>query len=453
METNHTEADVRRAKKDLMVKNLMPGLVERGKIKIGMKGEWRKSQGGRDFQLPTKLDHFVITNMVRGEDNNFTRDESLHQALGDKPTSIPVRLLYDAIELNFQTRYSCYRGTTLLCFGNGETGNPMKDAATGARGECGCPCNHQDPKYTGPDKCKINGTLSVMVDQAGTVGGVWKFRTTSYNSVVGILSSLVLIKRISGGALAGIPLDLTIQPKTVANPLDGKMQTIYVVGVEFRGSVKQLQDTGYQIALEYKKHDLRIGHLEGEARRLLAVDAAAFNESPEEIEKEFYSPEAREAELAAAREAGAPELFPPGDEKGGAGDPPPAAQPEKKDPPAVQPEKPPLAPGNKNPRGRPPKPRAAGAPPAQAPAQPEKPPQAPAQAEKEAPPLAGPDFSNVTGDKKDPPQKVIKGNFEQKAQPAASAPSAAQPEKKPAPAAAPGAQAPKEPGQPSLELF
>ncbi len=449
-----SESPVMRAKKDLMVKNLMPGLVERGKIKIGMKGEWRESQSsGKKFQLPTKLNHFVITTMERGADNNFNRDEVLHQALGEKPVSIPIRLLYDAIELNFQTRYSCYRGTTLLCFGNGEKGNPMKDTA-GTRGECPCPCNHQDPKYTGADKCKINGTLSVMIDQAGSVGGVWKFRTTSYNSVVGILSSLVLIKRISGGALAGIPLDLTIQPKTVANPLDGKMQTIYVVGIEFRGSVKQLQDAGYTIALEYKKHDLRIGHLEGEARRLLAVDAAAFNESPEDIEKEFYSPEAREAELKAARDAGAPpDLFPPGDEKAPS-ETQPAAQPEKKDPPAPEKKEPPAAgdpppAGGKNPRGRPPKPRAAGAPPAQPPAPPlEKPPQAPAQKEKDAPPLAGPDFSGL----KEPPQKVIKGNFDQKAPPAGAPP--AQPEKKEPPAGGPGtAKAPQDPGQSSLDLF
>src|SRR4051812_12962875 len=44
----------------LMVRNLRPGLPERGKIKIGVKGEVRKSKGGNEFQPPQKLDHFVI---------------------------------------------------------------------------------------------------------------------------------------------------------------------------------------------------------------------------------------------------------------------------------------------------------------------------------------------------------------------------------------------------------
>ena len=43
------------------IKNLTPGLVERGKIKIGMKGAARQSRSGNTFQAPQKLDHFIVT--------------------------------------------------------------------------------------------------------------------------------------------------------------------------------------------------------------------------------------------------------------------------------------------------------------------------------------------------------------------------------------------------------
>ena len=56
------------AGRSLSIKNLCPGLVERGKIKIGMKGETRRSQSGGTYQLPVKLNHFLITTMERGQD-------------------------------------------------------------------------------------------------------------------------------------------------------------------------------------------------------------------------------------------------------------------------------------------------------------------------------------------------------------------------------------------------
>ena len=37
-----------------------------------------------------------------------------------KLTEIPVRLLYDDIDLNFPTRYSCYKGNQCWCTGDGE---------------------------------------------------------------------------------------------------------------------------------------------------------------------------------------------------------------------------------------------------------------------------------------------------------------------------------------------
>lgn len=288
------------------IKNLAPGLVERGKIKIGAKGAVRQKQGGGGtYQMPTKLDHFLITTMERGQDNNFLRDEQLHGLLGDKPREIPVVLIYDDIDLNFQTRYAAYAGRTLWCSGDGEVARrAQKNGDAVEYTEVQCPCHRQDPTYTGRDKCKINGTLSVMIRGAEAIGGVWKFRTTSYNSVVGIMSSLALIKRITGGPLAGIPLMMTLTPKAVTDPVGGGQQTVYVVGIEYRGGMESLQDQGHNLLLNRTTHSLRIDHIEDEARQLITYAPQRFA-APDDIDdevEEFY-PEVVEGDLQTAAPA------------------------------------------------------------------------------------------------------------------------------------------------------
>lgn len=169
-----------------MIKGLVPSLPERGKIKIGMKGATIRSRRGVDFQPPQKLDHFVVTTLERGKDGNFLPDAALMERLGDKPTEIPVRLLYDDPTLNFPTRLACFVGRTLWCAGDGETATRLTELPAQVEGDrvelkphqVSCPCHRQDPAYTGRDKCKMNGALNVLIDGAGGLGGVWKFRTT-----------------------------------------------------------------------------------------------------------------------------------------------------------------------------------------------------------------------------------------------------------------------------------
>ena len=46
-------------------KGLNPRFAEVGKIKIGGKGETKKTSGGKDFQIPVRYDHFVVTTTER----------------------------------------------------------------------------------------------------------------------------------------------------------------------------------------------------------------------------------------------------------------------------------------------------------------------------------------------------------------------------------------------------
>jgi hypothetical protein len=280
----------------LGIKNLLSGLAERGKIKIGNKGETRKGSNG-DYQLPQKLDHFLITTTARGGDGNFLRDAALHNMLGEKPVEIPVVLLYDDIDLNFQTRYCAYVGRTAWCSGDGEQAERIREG--GGRVIVPCTCERVEQTYKGPDKCKPNGKLSVIIQGAEVVGGVWVFRTTSFHTIRGILSSLALIQRITGGPLAGIPLMLTLAPRTVADPNTGKNQTVYIVSLEFRGSMESLQDRGYSALLTRQQHHVRIEAIEEDARRMLAANPRSFGApAPDEVDDdidEFY-PETSDVE-------------------------------------------------------------------------------------------------------------------------------------------------------------
>lgn len=299
-----------RTKPALVIKNLCPGLSEIGKIKIGQKGATKGTAGGVSFQPPQKLDHFLITTLTRGADGNFIKDVELHELYGEKPTEIRVRLIYDDIALNFATRYICYYGKKVFCSGDGEVA--MRLNRSGVYEQHTCPCGRQDPKYTGDDgpngpegiggkngkgKCKINGILSSIIDGANVVGGVWKFRTTSYNTVVGILSSLALIQRITGGRLAGIPLKMVVSPKTVQDPINQGQQTIYVVSLQYVGDIDTLRSTGYQIAMDEAKHGIQMSQIEETARLMLThTPQSGLGDDPaDDVVAEYYPEELQPA--------------------------------------------------------------------------------------------------------------------------------------------------------------
>lgn len=227
-----------------MVKNLFLGLPEVGKIKIGGKGAERTSKAGNTYQLPEKHDYFTVTTLHRDDTGNFTKNERVHGKIGPQPRAIPVRLVSDQMEHNFQVRYARYDGKTLACSGDGEHANEVQRDVSYRPVQC--PCYRLEQEYEGKDKCKINGTLSVIIDGVNQVGGVWKFRTTSFNSVTGILSSIQMIRSMTGGRIAGLPLSLMLSPKAANSP-KGPV-TIHVVGLVFVGTVETLLESSYKQA-------------------------------------------------------------------------------------------------------------------------------------------------------------------------------------------------------------
>jgi hypothetical protein len=273
-----------------MIKNLIPRLAERGRIKIGEKGEMKTSAQGKQFAQPKKLDHIVITTMQRDAAGRLMPDTELMAQInpgGGKLVEIPIRLLYDDIDLNFFTRYACYKGNRCWCSGDGEDASRI----TGENGNykpVPCPCERQDPMYQGTDKCKTLGTLSALIEGVNRVGGVWSFRTTSFNSVNAILSSMALIKAITGGPLSGIPLMLVLSPKTVTIPTTGKPMVVFVMSIEYRGPESELAELGYERARQRVEHKIRMDLIEESARRLLVAPHEEPTDAQVETAEEFY---------------------------------------------------------------------------------------------------------------------------------------------------------------------
>jgi hypothetical protein len=298
----------------------MPGLTEVGKIKIGRKGEERTSQSGSKWRVPVKLDHFVVTTLERDKTDNFVVDQKIMKDLGAEPKKIPIRLLFDSIEANFQSRYSCYKGKTLWCSGDGR--GALRTNEKGIKELVTCPCGREQPTYKGPEKCKINGCLACMIDGADTIGGVWKYRTTGYNSTVGIMSSLSLIRALSGGILAGLALDMTIQPKVGTDP-DGKSVTIQVVGVVFRGGLTDLRKKVLEIASQNADFRARLANVEAEVVKQIGVDAELVDQAGDIVDE--FHPEGDTAPTLQPPFSGTPPVAAPAESKGDAPTPPSAA--------------------------------------------------------------------------------------------------------------------------------
>jgi len=272
-----------------MIKNLPIRLAQVGKIKIGVKGEERKSQSGGNYRLPQKIDYFIITGMAKGSDGNFIPDAALMKKLdpkNGKPRKLRIALPYDDIELNLFTEYSLYAGTKRLCFGDGEKATRIhveqQTKKEISREEVKCPCN-----YLEEGKCKPHGILSVILRDNFQLGGVYQFRTTSYNSILNITSGLTQIQQITQGILAMVPLVMSLQPQTVTDKT-GKQRSIYAVNITADVQEwQQLLSTAKDIARIRTEAAISIKQLEGRVKERMLIQRS---DEETDSEDETYTP-------------------------------------------------------------------------------------------------------------------------------------------------------------------
>ena len=266
-------------------------LAEIGKIKTGYKGEMMKSANGVQFQPPKKLDYFIVTTTERdAKTGNMIQNGDLMTKLGKTPREIKIRLPFDSIDKNFFTQYQAYDGGKKICAGDGETADRVgvvtvtdgkKLKIVGAE-KSRVVCDFETCPIAQAGKCKVSGILSAFLPQSGDLGGVYKYRTHSWNGVSSILAALEFFAANTGGILQGLPLKLVLIKKTTEEHGTINYATVVIDGEEIHGLRK--------LALEEKTSRLQLGY------DIKVIEAAAEQsgfftdtDTPEDIEAEFYA--------------------------------------------------------------------------------------------------------------------------------------------------------------------
>ena len=264
----------------MMIQGMMPRLAEVGKIKIGGKGE----KMVRGHLLPQKWDHFAIATLMKDEDGRLVMDDNMNEIIGKECKALDIYLCYDDPTMNMPTFYSFFTQSKLVCMGNGRIAT--RTEVDGSKVEQ--TCNPKECADYIAKKCKPYGRLSVILASANRIGGTYVFRTTSWNTIRNVLSSMQFIRTVTGGALAGIKLRMTLLPMTVVPNSVGRNVKIYVVNIEFPGDMDALKDAAAEEIQRRIQLGMNMKQIEATDRELLksrVVEEA--EEEAVEIAEEF----------------------------------------------------------------------------------------------------------------------------------------------------------------------
>ena len=260
-----------------------------GRISIGRVVE----KNGK--RLPEKDDEFTITSQVQGRDGwvNHPLDATLRNTAGGKLRSIPVRLLFDDPDLNLRASYCMFdRGSGRpLCVGDGAT---CKRSTSSGVQSLPCPAP-ESCDLAEKGGCKPYGRMNVRIGDEDELGS-FIFRTTGFNSIRTLATRLKYFQAVSGGILAGLPLELRLRGKSTTQ---SHRAPIYYVDLVSRAGddLAKTIAAGRQTAEERRNAGIDQAALDAAAKAALAN--GAFEESAEEgaaVTEEFYPPHAQAAD-------------------------------------------------------------------------------------------------------------------------------------------------------------
>lgn len=268
---------------------LTPPVV--GRIAIGRMVE----KGGK--RLPEKDDEFTLTSQVQARDGwiNHPLDEALRKEAGAKLRVIPVRLLFDDVDLNLRASYTLFDRTNgrPVCVGNGETSK--RATSSGIQG-MSCPTPHACE--FGQGVCKPYGRLNVRIGDEDELGS-FVFRTTGFNSIRTLAARLTYFSALSGGLLSCLPLDLRLRGKSTTQ---SHRAPIYYVDLTVRSGMTLAEALGEAKAERERR---RAAGFDQEALDLAArvgFANGAFEELEEDgtsVVEEFYPEGGADEDIAA----------------------------------------------------------------------------------------------------------------------------------------------------------
>lgn len=199
-----------------------------GRISIGRVVE----KNGK--RIPEKDDQFTITSQIQSKEGwiKHPLDEQLRAAAPNgKLRSIPVRMIFNAPDLNLRAEYTMFDRQTgrPICTGNGETCQRLTDNGIEQHP---CPSPDLCPLAKG-GHCKPYGRLTVNLDESDELG-TFMFRTTGYNSIRTLAARLSYYHAASGDLLSCLPLQLTLRGKSTTQSY---RQPVYYVDLTLRDNM------------------------------------------------------------------------------------------------------------------------------------------------------------------------------------------------------------------------
>lgn len=247
-------------------------------------------------RIPEKDDFFTITTQVQNRDGWLAHPLQAKLAEGcpnGKLRAIPVKLLFNAPELNLRAQYSAFDRSSGRpeCVGDGQSARRNSDQGI-EEVPCPSPGGCEFGREWG---CKLFGRLNVQIDGQDDELGSFILRTTGYNSVRTLAARLEYLNAISGGNARHLPLMLRLRAKSTTLSY---RTPVYYVDLTLREgeSLTDAVSNAKAEALRQKEAGVDAGQLEQKARQALAN--GSFEESVDDgsaVVDEFY-PEEPEAE-------------------------------------------------------------------------------------------------------------------------------------------------------------
>lgn len=280
--------------------DMSPALTEIGKIRIGKKEKGIYKEGpkkGQEYTRPTKLKHFKIFTLEKDNEGWGIPDAEMNKRIcencKDKKLEnckeLDIYLCYDDHRMNMPRFYAYFTASQVVCIhliGNGPLARRTK--IDGTKEEV--ICNPKTCKFYQEKKCERYGYLSVILTASNRIGGSYVFRTKSWHTIRNIMSSMMYITARTGGILAGIPLKMRIMPLTVRPVGLGRNTRVYVVNIEYSGTMKQLDDAAMVEVHRRMQMGVNMKQMEDLARN--GVTARVIEDAEEEakeIAEEFES--------------------------------------------------------------------------------------------------------------------------------------------------------------------
>lgn len=202
-----------------------------------------------------------------------------------KLRSVPVQMLFNDPDLNLRAHYTLFDRSTArpVCVGDGESCKRVT-----SQGLASMPCPGPDACAFGQDACKPYGRLNLVIGDSDELGS-FVFRTTGFNSIRTLAARLQYFAAVSGGNLAGMPLELKLRGKSTTQ---SHRSAIYYADLVVRSGLTLNEAIAQAKELAAQRHMAGFDQqaLDEAARQGYAN--GSFEDSPEEAEviaEEFFS--------------------------------------------------------------------------------------------------------------------------------------------------------------------